>query len=108
MANTFTVKGKTITLPSPTKSKVAAQRARAVTRKRTKRLLSERPSVLYPLARGYYGVPQSPRTATAAGRPIAKGIAKKQQLLRRFIRSMKKAPPSPFLAGMYGRQHKLD
>ena len=104
MPKLIKTKSKTITIPSPTKSKLAAQRARAVTRKRVKRFIDEPPSKIYPLARGYYGVSRSPRVATAAGRPIKKGLTEKERLLRRFLREIKKAPPSPFLAGFYGRK----
>tara|TARA_Y100001936_G_C15856459_1_gene550087 strand:+ start:64 stop:381 length:318 start_codon:yes stop_codon:yes gene_type:complete len=96
--------GKTIEFASPTKSKLAAQRARAVTRKRVKRLKAEPPNKIYPLARGYYGVSRSPRVATAGGRPIKKGLAERKRLLERFLRQMERSPPAPFLAGLYGRK----
>lgn len=101
--------GKRKMVPTLTASaKKAADKKAAEKRKRKRRMARLRgmsESNLYPVARGHFGV-NSPRVATAAGRPIQRGLQQRAMLQKRFMRELQRDPvmAQAFLSEMYSRR----
>jgi hypothetical protein len=101
--------GKRKKVPSLTVSAMKRAQTKAAARRKDKRRLVRFGTIpesdRYALARGYYGVSRSPRVATAAGRPIQRGLKQKSVLLKRFMRELQQDPEMAraFLSGMYSR-----